>query len=117
MVLIFEIVLFLSIGYDNRMNIIVTAQTPIDAKHCYITMGENCWGKGDTVAESLSNCQKHHPSGPTKAGYKKEKYITRVTHKNSEIDRNTGVLISWEEHNTSICPYCTMCIGIHVTIQ
>lgn len=90
------------------MNIILTGTSQIDRFHAYVTIGQNCWGIGDTAKESLKNCKANAPRGT-------RLFITRVAPKDGlRIDPVDGSIWFNETHDARNCPVCTVGKGIRI---
>lgn len=83
----------------------------IDDQHWFVTVGLNCWGRGETITESLANCKSN--------AFKRNsgRYLTQIAPREGfGIDPVDGS-ISWSiKHNAKECPICSVGKGLFVSL-
>lgn len=97
------------------MNLILTttlSEKPIDAEHCFMCIGPNCWGRGNTAKEAYQNARANAPHGY------RGLFITRVAPlAGLGVDPVNGA-ISWSEtHDARNCKLCSVGKGIRINID
>lgn len=96
----------------NVVLISALQESPIDERHWFVTVGPNCWGRGETAAEALKQCKTNAPHN-----YRGH-YLTRVAPRlGFGIDPVDGT-VSWsEQHDAKNCKVCTVGKGVQVLLQ
>lgn len=85
-------------------------EQPVDERHIFVTVGPNCWGKGDTIEEAFKNCKYNAPHGH------RGHFITRVAPKDCGVDPIDGAVM-WDSSHSKDCKVCTVGRGITVLVK